>query len=245
MTSSRLPGKVMLESIGKPMLHLMTDRLTELKNVDEVVIATTVNETDNPIVELAGRLGIKCFRGSEEDVLARVLGAAEENKADVIVELTGDCPLIDPSIVDQVVDLYLKGECDYATNCLVQSFPLGMETEVFSTDLLRIADREGKTPEDREHVSWFFVRNPQRFRLENIEAPQELTWPDLRLTLDEKADYMVIDAVFKQFADRYASVTCLEIIDFLRENPQIQDLSKGIVHRGDWSTLAAQAEKLQ
>ena len=238
MTSSRLPGKVLLESMGKPMLQIMTERLKNLKYVDDIVIATTINETDDSIVELASTLGIKYFRGSEEDVLARVLGAAKQNEADVIVELTGDCPLIDPELIDQVIQLYFKQECDYATNCLTPSFPLGMETEVFATQLLEIADKEGRTLEDREHVSWFFVRNPERFKLVNIEAPNELKWPTLRLTLDEEADYRVIDAVFSEFKTEYASCTCEEIIRFLKQNPKILEFSKDIVHRGDWDSLA-------
>ncbi|NOY76030.1 MAG: NTP transferase domain-containing protein [Kiritimatiellaeota bacterium] len=238
MTSSRLPGKVLLESIGRPMLQLMTERLASLELVDEIVIATTVNEMDKPIVDLAERIGARCYRGSEEDVLSRVLGAAHENDADVIVELTGDCPLIDPKLVDDVVETYLSEDCDYATNCLAQTFPLGMEAEVFSTELLELADREGDTSEDREHVSWFFVRNPDRFKLLNIEASANLKRPSLRLTLDEEPDYRVIDAVFNEFESSYATCACGDIIRFLDDNPGLLDMSRNIVHRGDWESVA-------
>jgi len=242
MTSSRLPGKVLLPSLNKPMLQLMVERLENLKHVDDIVIATTVNKIDDPIVELAETLGIKYFRGSEEDVLARVLGAAHENGADVIVELTGDCPLMDPALIDQVIELYFEKDCDYATNCLIPSFPLGMDLEVFSTELLELADREGNTIEDREHVSWFFVRNPERFTLVNLTAPDDLTWPELRLTLDEQADFELIDSVFSHFSTEYQNCSCGEIIDYIRKTPQLLGLNKNVVQRGDWDTIAAQTQ---
>ena len=238
MTSSRLPGKVLLESLEKPMLQLMVERLKNMKYADDIVIATTVNKSDDPIIKLAEEIGVKYFRGSEEDVLQRVLGAAHENRADIIVELTGDCPLIDPALIDQVVELYLSEDCDYATNCLTQTYPLGMETEVFSTELLEIADKEGDTLEDREHVSWFFVRNPDRFKLVNTEASAELQWPELRLTLDEEPDYRLIDAVFSHFKTTYNNCSCNEIIKFLKEHPELTAFNENIEHRGDWETLA-------
>ena len=238
MTSSRLPGKVLLKSLDKPMLQLMIERLAGLKYVDDIVIATTVNKTDDPIVALAEEIGVKYFRGSEEDVLARVLGAAHENNADIIVELTGDCPLIDPELIDQVIELYFEQDCDYATNCLPQSFPLGMETEVFSTKLLELADKEGQTLEDREHVSWYFIRNPDKFKQVNIEAPEHSRHPEIRLTLDEAADYQVIDAVFAEFENEYKKCSCREIIDFLEKNQELLELNKKIKHRGDSEYIA-------
>ena len=241
MTSSRLPGKVLLESIGKPMLQLMVERLKGVKHIDDVVIATTVNATDDPIIDMAEQLGIKYFRGSEEDVLQRVLGAAHENNADIIVELTGDCPLIDPELIDQVIQLYFESDCDYATNCLPQTLPLGMEVEVYSTKLLELADREGQTQEDREHVSWYFIRNPDKFKQVNIEAAENVRRPDIRLTLDEEADYKVIDAVFSAFENNYKRCSCSDIIQFLESNPEILELNKKIKHRGDSEYIAKNA----
>jgi spore coat polysaccharide biosynthesis protein SpsF len=243
MTSSRLPGKVLLESIGKPMLQLMVERLRHLERVDDIVIATTTNKTDEPIVALAEKLGIQYYRGSENDVLTRVLEAAKANGADLIVELSGDCPLIDPVIVDQVIDAYFENDCDYATNCLTQTFPLGMETEVFSSKLLEIADTEGKTQEDREHVSWFFVRHPDRFKLFNIEALGKVKRPEIRLTLDEAADYKLIDAIFSAFENNYDSTSCGEIVDFLNCNKNLLKHNDNVVHRGDWEALSRTAVK--
>ena len=174
MRSIRLPGKVMLKSYGKPMLEHMVERLSCVKKIDALTFATTENESDDCIEELAQSLNITCYRGSEEDVLRRDLLAAQSLQADIIVEVTGDCPLIDPEIVSQTLDLYLINPCDFVSNDLPPSFPMGMDVEIFSTRLLQIADREGKLPEDREHVSWFFVRSPERFRLLTLPAPPAL-----------------------------------------------------------------------
>src|SRR3954454_8823993 len=124
MTSSRLPGKVLLPAVGKPLLELMVERLQRSRHLDAIVIATTEDASSDPLEELAERLGIGCFRGSEDDVLARVLGAARAYDADLIVELTGDCPLIDPALVDLHVERFNEGGSDYTANVLEKTYPL-------------------------------------------------------------------------------------------------------------------------
>jgi spore coat polysaccharide biosynthesis protein SpsF len=220
-----------MTSCGKHMLEHIAERLRRVEIIDEIVFATTVNKTDDSIEELAEQIDVGCFRGSEEDVLSRVLGAAEEYEADIIVEITGDCPLIDPEITEQTILLYLENECDYASNDLKPSFPLGMNVEVFSKQLLQIADKEGKTAPDREHVSWFFVRNPDRFRLLTLEADNETYWPDLRLTLDEKEDYTVIDSVFRNFYETTPNFSLRDIISYLKKNPQIALINRHVVQK--------------
>ncbi|MFH0909118.1 MAG: glycosyltransferase family protein [bacterium] len=236
MTSSRLPGKVMMPSGGRPMLEHLVRRLQQVDGVDHVVLATTTNGADDCIEQLARRLGVGCFRGSEDDVLDRVLRAARSVRADVIVEITGDCPLVDPSIVDQVLQLYLINTCDYASNDVVPSFPLGMDVQVFSTDLLARADREGETPEDREHVSWFIVRQPDRFRLLMLPAALEVRWPDLRLTLDEMPDFRVLDALISALHEKDPYFSCECAVRYLRAHPEIVALNRDIVQRMPEST---------
>ncbi|GFK94853.1 8-amino-3,8-dideoxy-manno-octulosonate cytidylyltransferase [Fundidesulfovibrio magnetotacticus] len=231
MTSSRLPGKVMMTSAGKTMLEHHVERLSRVAKIDEILFATTTNPQDDCIASLAQRLGIGCHRGSEEDVLARVLGAAESVGGDVIVEITGDCPLIDPSVVAQTLDLYLANPCDYACNDNPLSYPIGMDVEVFSTRLLRVAHEEGLTPEDREHVSWFFLRNPERFRLLTLPAPPELHWPDLRLTLDEQADYQLIDAVFRALYPANPAFSLADVLTLLRAHPELLQLNAHVIQR--------------
>ncbi len=231
MTSSRLPGKVLMPADGKPMLAILIDRLRRSQKIQSIVVATTVNKTDDPIDLLAQKLGVGCFRGSEEDVLARVLGAAQKYQADLIVEITGDCPLVDPVIVDEVIDLYLKEKCDYASNVEPVTYPIGMDAQVFSRELLGLADREGKTQEDREHVSWFIRQNLNgRFKGRNLFAPQELHWPDLGLTLDEAKDYALLKNIVEHFAPRL-NFSCAEIVGYLKANPHLLKLNEGVQRR--------------
>lgn len=221
MGSTRLPGKVLKKACDKTMLELLVERLSIVNRLDEIVLATTINKIDDPIEELANSLGVGCFRGSEEDVLGRVLGAARSANASIIVEITGDCPLIDPEITSQVLDLYLLNECDYVSNLDPVSFPIGMDTQVFSTDLLATADKETTSREDREHVSWFIRRQPGRFRKIHLPAPPELHWPELGLTLDEQADYELIKIIFEHFYPRNRFFSCLDVVRFLRKAPDV------------------------
>lgn len=228
MTSSRLQGKVLMEACGKPLLELLVERLSRVKRIDAMVLATTTNKEDNPIVELAERLGVFSFRGSEYDVLNRVLGAARSVEGDIVVEITGDCPLLDPEITSQIIDFYLLNECDYASNLDPVSYPIGMDTQVFSTALLALADREGKSREDREHVSWFIRRQPERFRKLHLPAPPELHWPDLGLTLDEDPDYVLIRKLYEHFYPRNLYFSCSDIIRYLRSNPELLQINAAI-----------------
>ena len=149
MTSTRLPGKVLLEIGGKPALEFMIDRVKQSRLVDDIVVATTVNSSDQPIIDLCNKMGCKYFRGSEEDVLLRVLEAAKSVDADIIMELTGDCPFIDPDIIDKVIELYSSGDYDYASNVVERSFPDGFDTQVFSVQSLekvsRLTDKQKNT----------------------------------------------------------------------------------------------------
>ncbi len=229
MSSTRLPGKVLMPLAGKLVLQILVERLRKVKQIDEVVLATTTNSADDIIVELATKIKCPYFRGSENDVLKRVLEAAQKFKADIIVEITGDCPFLDPEIVSQAINLYLANECDYVSNALKGTYPKGFETQVYSTKLLAMADKLGKTPPDREHVSWYFIRNPKRFKLLNLAAPSSLFWPEARLTLDEKADYIVLNKIAQYFAkqgNNYPS--CFQIIQYLKANPQIAKINLNV-----------------
>ena len=225
MTSSRLPGKVLMEAGGKPMLQILVERLKKVNQLNEIVLATTVNKTDDPIQKLAVELGIKFFRGSEEDVLSRVLGAARSVDSDIIVEITGDCPLVDPEITSQVIDMYLKNKCDYASNLDPECYPVGFDTQVFSTELLALADKEGQKPEDREHVSWFIRKQPERFNKLHLPAPPELYWPELGITLDEKDDYELIKNIYENLSPINPNFSCLDVVRYLRKNFELLSIN--------------------
>ncbi|MDA8162352.1 MAG: glycosyltransferase family protein [Desulfobacteraceae bacterium] len=231
MTSSRLPGKVMLESYGKTMLEHIAERLSRVNRIEQIIFATTTNKTDDCIEELARKIRVGCFRGPEEDVLQRILSAARAHEADIIVEITGDCPLIDPDVAAQTIELYLQNACDYASNDLKPSFPLGMDVQVFATELLALADREGLTPDDREHVSWYIVRHPERFRLLHLPAPPPLYWPELRLTLDEGRDFILIDRVFQALYHQKPDFDLYDIIRFLKANIHLTGINADVIQK--------------
>lgn len=222
----------MLNSCGKPMLEHIVERLRRVPQLDGIVFATTVNSSDDCIALLAETLGVSCFRGSEDDVLKRVLLAAQSEQADVIVEITGDCPLIDPEVTSQTIDLYLNNsDCDYVSNDLVVSYPLGMDVQVFSAALLSLADKEGLTAPDREHVSWYIVRHPERFRLVTLPAPPSLCWPTLRLTLDEEDDFLLIDAIFKALYCQKPSFSLYDIISLLRNDQSLARINAHVAQK--------------
>jgi len=153
MTSTRLPGKVLMDIAGKPALELMLSRVSKAKTLDRIVIATTSNATDDPVADLCRRLGVGVFRGSEVDVLERYLGAALEARATTVVRLTADCPFADPAVIDGAVDFFRGGYWDYAGNANRRTFPDGLDVEVFSATALGRAAREARHPFAREHVT--------------------------------------------------------------------------------------------
>ncbi|MBP2316829.1 cytidylyltransferase domain-containing protein [Azospirillum soli] len=225
MTSTRLPGKVLRPAVGKPYLELMVERLKRVPSLDGIVIATTTNATDDPVVELAERLGVGWYRGSEEDVLTRVLEAAKAHAVDVIVETTGDCPVIDPDIVEQCIASYRAGGADYVSNFLVRDYPIGMETQVFATDVLADVARRTDDPSDHEHVSLFIYRHPELYRLRDVVAPPELTDPDLRLTLDTPEDDRLLSLLFERLYPRHPAFTLADILGLIRDEPALRAIN--------------------
>ena len=228
MRSSRLPGKVLKPILGKPMLGLMVERLKHARTIDGIVVATTVNPEDDPIVELASLSDVGVFRGSEQDVLGRVLDAARDNKADVIVETTGDCPLLDPAIVDKVVSDYRMGGADFVSNNLVYTTPRGMDVRVFSTEELAEIDRITNDPADREHVSLYFWEHPDKYGLRNVttELPREVA--DLRLTVDTEEDFELIRRIFEELYAEDSIFSFADIISFLNKNPDLARINQDI-----------------
>jgi len=215
MTSTRLPGKVMMEAInGKSMLEIMVERVKRVKQINKIVLATTINKTDDCIVTLAKKLKIGYYRGSEDDVLTRVLSAAKKNHADIIVELTGDCPLIDPEIISQVIDCFLCNKCDYVSNSY---YPTGISVQVFSLVALKKANHEGLTLQDREHVSLYIVKNPDKFKQITLSPPPKLKRPDIILTLDWPKDYKLIKTVLKKLYPKNKNFSCYDIVELFEK----------------------------
>ncbi len=217
--------------LGKPMLELMIERLRFVPELDGIVVATTVNRTDDPVEDLARRLGVGVWRGSEEDVLQRVLDAARAHQVDVIVETTGDCPLIDPAIVSKVIQAYRIRGVEYVSNTLTRSYPDGMDTQVFATAILADVARRTSDSVDHEHVSLYIYRHPEIYSLANVHAPPRETKPDLRLTLDTAEDLAVIRAIFAALRPHGPQFTLADMLDFLEGNPAIAAINSEVVGR--------------
>lgn len=228
MTSSRLPGKHMLEVCGKPILAHLIDRLKRVPSLGDIVIATTVNPADDVLCQLASDCGVRFHRGSEEDVMQRVVDAAASVNADLIVEITGDCPLIDPEIVEQAIRMHCCNQSDYTGNAEIRSYPDGMDVQVFSAADLAAAATITDDADDHEHVSLYFRRHPERYRHLHLVAPPELHWPELGLTLDEGNDYLLIKRIYEHFLPDQPHFSCLDVLRFLRANPDVVAINQHV-----------------
>lgn len=233
MGSSRLPGKVLLPVLGRPLLSYLIERIKLVKLVDEIVLATTINSEDDLLESFASKEGIRVYRGSEEDVMGRVLGAVESANGEIVVEITGDCPLIDPEITDQVIRTYLVNSVDYVSNNNIRSYPDGMDVQVFSRDALKRSMELTQNPLDREHVTLHIRNHPELFSRINLVAPQRLNLPSLGLTLDEIADYDLIKIIIENLYPRNKLFLCDEVLSYLNSNPQLLNLNKHVFRKGD------------
>src|SRR5689334_12000440 len=174
MASTRLPGKVLMEVAGIPLVAHTLRRLAACERVDRVLLATTDRSIDDPLVALAQDEGVACSRGSESDVLGRVRDAAADADADVVVRITGDCPLLDPAVVDRVVDELLASGCDYASNVVRRTYPKGLDAEALWRDTLERLNRLATSDAAREHVTWFaYQERPDLFLLKSVELDED------------------------------------------------------------------------
>lgn len=229
--SSRLPGKVLKPILGKPMLELMIERLKRARTLDGIVVATTDQEPDQPIEDLAKRVGVGCFRGSEDDVLARVLGAARAYEADVIVETTGDCPLHDPAIIDKVVADFRLGGADFVSNVLEYTTPRGTDVRVFTTDSLDEINRTSNDPADHEHVSLHFWEHPEKYRIRNVrwDLPAEVA--KLRLTVDTPQDFELVRNVYEALYPKNPQFTLTDVLELFRQRPELPKMNMEIAQK--------------
>lgn len=219
MSSTRFPGKIMKEVLGKPLIAYELERLKRSALTRSLVLATTGNPQDLQVIEVSQRLGISSFRGSEEDVLDRYLHAAEEFQADVIVRISGDCPLIDPAVVDQAIRLFLEHEpsYDYVSNTIVRTYPRGMDVEVFSYSALKEAFRNAEKSYEREHVTPFIWQKPDKFRLGMQMQPCDESF--YRLTVDTEEDFLLIKRIIEKIYPENPAFNKEQLILLLEKHP--------------------------
>ncbi|MDO8881030.1 MAG: glycosyltransferase family protein [Coriobacteriia bacterium] len=229
MSSTRLPGKTLMDLGGAPVLDRVVARARRARLADDVWLAITTDPSDDVLEEHARSLGVPYVRGSLEDVLARYAQAAEASAADVVVRITCDCPLIDPEVIDTVIREFDDTPgIDYCSNTLVRTYPIGMDTEVFSRAVLEKSHGRATQPHEREHVTPYLYQHPERFRLENVTAPEWARWPELRLTLDEAADLELLQAVVGRVGP---DAGLRQVLDALRADPALAQVNAEVEHR--------------
>lgn len=251
MGSSRLPGKVALPVAGAPLLVRMLERLQAVKTPVELCVATSVDPADDRIVELAKEADVRVFRGHPLDCLNRHLGAARDAKADYVVKIPSDCPLIDPAVVDEVLETFFSGSYDFVSNLHPPTWPDGNDVEIVPSELLALADREAKRDLEREHTTPFFWEQPERFRLASVrwKTGQDFSMSH-RFTIDYPEDYRFVCAVYDELYGRSMGsgrvFSLDEILDLVEKRPDIRALNEKYAgvnwyrnHLGDLKTITA------
>ncbi|MCC6139063.1 MAG: aminotransferase class III-fold pyridoxal phosphate-dependent enzyme [Nitrospira sp.] len=232
MGSTRLPNKVMKLMMGVPMIELLLARLSRSKEVNQVVVATSVDERNTPLVDYVRTLGFACERGSEQDVLDRFVQAGRAHHADVVVRITGDCPLVDPALVDEAVRRFKASGVDYFSNVMPPTYPDGLDIEVCAFPALERASRETVKPFDHEHVTPY-MRESGRFKTASMQHDGDLS--ALRWTVDESVDFDVIERVFRHFHPR-TDFTWMEVLALQREKPELFESNERLA-RNEGATL--------
>lgn len=228
MGSARLPGKVLKKINGKPIIEHLINRVKLARKIDQIVLAIPDISRDDVLFKLSKKIGVTCVRGDEKNVLSRYLKAAKETKADTIIRITGDCPLIDAQIIDEVLDEFEKEKCDYLINDVrYKGYPRGFDVDVFS---LKALERTAKLADKnyyKEHATTFMLAHPEMFKITYYKAPEKLYRPNYRLCVDKKIDLVLVKKIFDHFKPR-KNFTAQEIIEYLDKNPKITSINKNV-----------------
>lgn len=226
MRSTRLPGKVLKVVQNRPLLSFFIERLKKAKYVDTLVIATSDNTSDDPIAKTAREQGAFVFRGSEVDVLDRYLQASKAVEADVVVRVTADCPLLDPLIVDKVINCFSLKNYDYVSNTLEWTYPRGMDVEVFTQKCLARAAEESTSPNEREHVTLYIYKHPEIFRLGNVAYPRNVS--DYRFTVDTEEDFVLISKIFEELYPINPYFTFEDVLSLMSKHPDWKAINANV-----------------
>ena len=226
MGSSRLPSKVLMKSDdGRPLLYYVINQLRYCTKVKNLVIATTTNQEDDEIEKFANDNSVNIFRGKEKDVLDRYFQCAKKYSFSTIVRITADCPLIDPQIVDKVIEKFFSGNYDFATNTLTRTFPIGTDVEVFSFSALNRAWENTQLPSEREHVTPY-LRKEENFKIINIENDKNIS--NLRLTVDRIEDFELIKQILNNISIN--PIHLEDVLELFSQKPELIEINKHINH---------------
>lgn len=242
LSSTRLPGKVLELIEGKPMLACQIERLKRARRMDAIVVATSDVPEDAAVAALAMAEGVHAFQGSLDDVLERMAAAAAPFNPTHVVRLTGDCPLADWEVIDQCIDVCVAGDFDYCSNTLQPTWPDGIDVEVVRHDVLQTARREATTIVEREHVTPFVNRRPERFRLHNLASPVDLS--TLRWTVDEPNDLAFIRRVYAALYPTKPAFNTADVLALMHRHPDLALINAGIErNKGLQRTIARWKER--
>lgn len=224
--SNRLPNKVLMELCGKPMLEHIIERVKICQNVDHIIVATTVKDNDAAIVALCEKMGIECYRGSEEDVLDRYYQAACAHMPDNVIRVTADCPLIDSVLIDDIIAIHIKGDYDYTSNTLVETYPDGLDVEVFKFNALEKAWKEATLASEREHVTPY-IKFKGEFTRHSVERSPSLA--EKRWTVDTDKDFQVVSQIYNALYMDKQYFGTEEILQFIDKNKEIEMINFDIM----------------
>lgn len=224
--SSRLPGKVLKNICGKTVLEHDINRLKLSSMIDEIIIATTVESQDDKIVDEAKRLGVKCFRGSEKDVLSRYYHAAMESNPDIVVRVTSDCPCIDHTIIDNMIRLFKENKFDYINNTSERTFPRGYDVEVFTFQALELAYKNATKDYEREHVTPYLYDCNNNFKC--FTYKNNVDYSKYRITLDTEEDLQLITIIYEKLFNNKGYFLLDDVVEFLEKNQNIAKINQEI-----------------
>lgn len=254
MSSSRLPKKVLLPILGESLLYRMIERLQQIKHKASIVIATSENPEDDVIEEFCQAKNITCFRGSLNNLLDRHYQVGVLTNADIVIKIPSDCPLIDPRIVDKVLDFYFEneGKYDFVSNLHPATYPDGNDVEIMTFEALKKAWQEATRPLELEHTTPYFWENPEKFRLVNVTWETGLDYSmSHRFTIDYYADYLFIKKVFEELYPQNPAFSLEDILLLLQEKPEIFEINQHFAgvnwyrnHLGELKTITSEQTKL-
>jgi len=243
-SSSRLPGKVLMPILGKAMILRQLERIQLAQNISSLIVATSIESSDDELVAVLEKEGIGCYRGSLDDVLDRYYEAAKLNLAEHIIRLTGDCPLIDPDIIDQVISTHLRDGNDYTSNTLAPTFPDGLDVEVIKFETLQDTCQQAGLPSEREHVTPYILKHPEMYKLGNVSNCKDLS--ALRWTVDEPEDFELIATIYNKLYPLNPQFAIADILEFLENNPELKKKNQHIEYNeGMKKSLQADRDFLQ